>query len=353
MGRLRVTAAKKTKGKKTLTPQEAFAKLWKQVQKEQLLVSQIPEQIQQFYQTYLSTIGPYETKWCRLLAEEIQLMLGHWQKKSLREQDRFFLVEYVADNFRELMSNPFRDFELTEIEELFTALMAQEEEPKQRSKTPGTEDMFGHDEAMDEEMEADDQLGGFEDEFNEEEFMEDEYQRAERQDANELFNATTLNKMFRQLSKVLHPDLEQDETLKQHKHELMAQLLNARDKQDVGVIVALYSEHIGGEGAQFAPEDFPRLTLLLKKQLRELQMEKTDIALRSGAAGMVYHRFHHRNPARQKTLLMQREVLLHKRCRAAQQSLGFNTSVKNLKQFLAEWAEDNMGSMLIDLYDDL
>ena len=58
--------------------------------------------------------------------------------------------------------------------------------------------------------------------------------RAERQDANELFNATTLNKMFRQLSKVLHPDLEQDETLKQHKHELMAQLLNARDKHDVG-----------------------------------------------------------------------------------------------------------------------
>ena len=353
MGRLRVTEAKKTKGKKTLTPQEAFAKLWKQVQKEQLLVSQIPAQIQEFYQTYLTTIGPYEAKWCRLLAEEIQLMLGHWQKKSLREQDRFFLVEYVADNFRELISNPFRDFELTEIEELFDALTAQDDEPKHGSKTPDTEDMFGFDEDFDEEMEADDQLSGFEDEFNEEEFLEDEYQRVERQDANELFNATTLNKMFRQLSKVLHPDLEQDETLKQHKHELMAQLLNARDKQDVGTIVALYGEHIGGEGAQFAPEDFPRLTLLLKKQLRELQMEKADIAMRSGAAGMVYRRFHHKNPSRQKTLLMQREVLLHKRCRAAQESLSFNTSVKNLKRFLNEWAEDNMGAMLIDLYDEL
>lgn len=353
MGRLRVTVNKKTKGKKALTPQEAFAKLWKQVQKEQLLVSQIPEQIQQFYQTYLTTIGPYESQWCRLLADEIQLMLSHWQKKSLREQDRYFLVEYVADNFRELMSNPFRDFELTGLEELFTELMAQAEEPKRAAKPPGTEDMFATDEEADEEIEAEDPFSAYDEDFAEDELLEEEYQRAERQDANELFNATTLNKMFRQLSKVLHPDLEQDETIKQHKHELMAQLLNARDKQDVGAIVALYSEHIGGDGAQFAPEDFPRLTILLKKQLRGLQLEKADIALRSGAAGLVYHRFHHKNPARQKTLLMQRQALMASRCRAAQESLSFNTSVKNLKLFLSEWAEDNLGAMLFDLYDDL
>ncbi len=349
MGRLRLTEAKKTKGKKSLTPQEAFAKLWKQVQKEQLLVSQIPAQIQEFYQTYLTTIGPYETQWCQLLADEIQLMLSHWQRKSLSDQDRLFLVEYVADNFRELVSNPFRDFELTELEEIFTSLMAEADEPKRPTKQPVNEDLF----AQDEDVQGGESFNTFDDEFSEEELIEEEYQRAERQDANELFNATTLNKMFRQLSKVLHPDLEQDEALKQHKHELMAQLLNARDKQDVGVIVALYSEHIGGEGAQFAPEDFPRLTILLKKQLRELQMEKVDIALRSGAAGLVYHRFHHKNPARQKTLLMQRQALMASRCRAAQESLSFNTSVKNLKRFLNEWAEDNMGSMLVDLYDDL
>lgn len=350
MGRLRVTAAKQTKAKKTLTPQEAFAKLWKQVQKEQLLVSQIPEQIQEFYQTYLHAIGPYETQWCRLLADEIQLMLSHWQRKSLSDQDRLFLVEYVADNFRELLSNPFRDFELTELEEIFTTLMAQADEPKRPVKQPVNEDLF----AQDEEVHGGEPFGSFDDEFSEEELMEEEYQRAERQDANELFNATTLNKMFRQLSKVLHPDLEQDESQKQHKHELMAQLLNARDKQDVGAIVALYSEHIGGDGAQFAPEDFPRLTILLKKQLRALQLEKEDIALRSGVAGLVFHRFHHKNPARQKTLLMQRQALMTSRCRAAQESLSFNTSVKNLKRFLNEWAEDNLNMMmLMDMYDDL
>ncbi|HMY40666.1 MAG TPA: hypothetical protein PK011_15180, partial [Marinagarivorans sp.] len=177
MGRLRVTVNKKTKGKKALTPQEAFAKLWKQVQKEQLLVSQIPEQIQQFYQTYLTTIGPYESQWCRLLADEIQLMLSHWQKKSLREQDRYFLVEYVADNFRELMSNPFRDFELTGLEELFTELMAQAEEPKRAAKPPGTEDMFATDEEADEEIEAEDPFSAYDEDFAEDELLEEEYQR--------------------------------------------------------------------------------------------------------------------------------------------------------------------------------
>ncbi|MFO1368963.1 MAG: hypothetical protein U1F46_08205 [Marinagarivorans sp.] len=349
MGRLRVTAHKQPKGKKALTPQEAFAKLWKQVQKEQLLVSQIPEQIQQFYTTYCAQIGALETRWCQLLADEIYLMISHWQRKTLRDQDRYFLVEYVLDNYRELASNPFRDFDLDELEEALRNLHSDPKKAKEQTKQPHTEDMFADSKDEAAQDDADDAYE-LEEDFSEDELLEEEYARAQRQDANELFNATTLNKMFRQLSKVLHPDLEQDEALKHHKHELMAQLLNARDKQDVGAIVALHSEHIGGDGAQFAPEDFPRLTVLLKKQLRALQMEKEEIAYRSGAAGMVYHRFHHKNPARQKTLLMQRQALMDSRCRHAQDSLDFNTNVKNLKHFLNNWAEDNLVPMF-KLYD--
>lgn len=349
MGRLRVTAAKKTKGKKTLTPQEAFAKLWKQVQKEQLLVSQIPEQIQQFYQYYAASIGQQEAQWCRLLADEIRLMLGFWTRKTLHENDRFLLVQYILDNYRELVSNPFCDVDTSELAEAMLSLGGPQESPEPGKKSRN-EDMFAEEAA---EQELDEDVSGeFFDDAEEDELIE-EYARAERQDANELFNATTLNKMFRQLSKVLHPDLEQDETLKQHKHELMAQLLNARDKHDVGTIMALYSEHIGGSGAQFAPEDFPRLTVLLKKQLRALQLEKQEIAYRAGPAGLVYHRFHHKNPARQKTLLMQREAEIASFRRQTQESLRLNTSVKNLKVFLNEWADHNLDMMLMDMVDDL
>lgn len=351
MGRLRVTQAKKTKGKKQLSPQEAFAKLWKQVQNEQLLLGQLPGQIQQFYELYKEKFGPLEALWCELQQAEIQLMLSHWPRKSLRDSERLYLVQYVVNAFSELKSNPFRTFDIAELEAtLHNVLLPPEDlELPKGKKSPANDDMFDDVDSDHKHSAGSDEADFFTDDDFDEHFKA--ASRMENDTASELFNATSLNKMFRQLSKVLHPDLEQDEELKKHKHELMSQLLTARDKHDVGTIVSLYSQHIGGDGAQFSAEDFPRLTLLLKKQLREIQFEKEQLAMQSGTAGIIYHRFQHKNANRQKTLLMQREAVLASMCADIEYSLDTNNTVKNLKEFLADWADEPMSDVFLN-FDD-
>jgi hypothetical protein len=349
MGRLRVTQATKPAGKKKPSPQEAFAKLWKQVQNEQLLLGQLPSQIQHFYDLYSERCGRLETLCCELQRDEIHLLLTHWPRKSLRERERLVLVEYMLSVLGELKNNPFRNFDIAELQQTIQGILLPEDD-----EIAPMDDLFADEEKSRHERKNEHDQSA-EDLFEDEEpddFFHEHFAasgRSQNDIADELFNASSLNKMFRQLSKVLHPDLEQDEEQKKHKHELMSQLLTARDKHDLGTIVALYSQYIGGDGAQFSAEDFPRLTLLLKKQLRDLQSEKQQLALQSGLPGLVYYRFHHKNAARQKNLLRERESLLQQICEEMEYSLTANATLKNLKRFLADWADEQMDGLLFDL----
>ena len=350
MGRLRVTEAKKSAGKKQLTPQETFAKLWKQVQNEQAQLGLLPDQIKSFYNQYLEACGPLEARSCNLQRAEIELLLKFWPRKGLREVDRIFMVKYILSTFNELNSSPFTDFPLDELQEKIRITLApDEDEPDMdfdvfdKPAENETEDNHAFEQGDGDFFDEDDSAF--------EEFFRDHTEDAKRTQndiASELFNASTLNKMFRQLSKVLHPDLEQDEEQKRLKHELMAKLLTAREKHDVGTIMSLYSQHIGGDGAQFLAEDFPKLTLLLKKQLREVQKEKKQLALQSGIEGLIYHRFHHKNPTRQKNTLRERMAYLEQMCAASDEFLAVNTSVKNIKKYLADWAEDQFDLIFFD-----
>ena len=95
----------------------------------------------------------------------------------------------------------------------------------------------------------------------------------------------SIDRLFRQLAKVLHPDREQDETLKASKHLLMSQCLEARQKDDVDTLLRLYCEHVGE-----LPEDLndnsqqelvSALELQLKLLQRELRQQRFGDALRT------------------------------------------------------------------------
>ncbi|MEY4589376.1 MAG: hypothetical protein RL497_1452 [Pseudomonadota bacterium] len=360
MGRLRVTKNKKPVGKKkTPTAQETFAKLWKQVQNEQRLLGQLSDQIQDFYGVYKALCGPQEELWCRLQHEEVELLLTHWPRKSLSGMDRLRLGQYIIYTVTELYENPFRTIDVKELMLKAQSILmgdgalnsAEDDNPfgekstnKNRNSEADKEQNFFDEDDEDEDFFADDEF---------EQFFQKEFesgQKASNEAANELFNASSLNKMFRQLSKVLHPDLEQDEEQKIIKHELMAQLLTARDKHDAGTIITLYSQHIGGDGAQFSAEDFPRISALLKKQLRDLQFEKVQMTQQSGVAGFIYAHYHHKNSTRQKNLLRERQAVLEQFCDETSHSLTTNKTLKNLKQYLMAWESEQMAELLFDMY---
>lgn len=83
----------------------------------------------------------------------------------------------------------------------------------------------------------------------------------------------SVDRLFRQLARVLHPDREQDEQLKADKHELMSRCLKARQEKDINTLLSLYCEHVGELPGDLADDSHETLINALKLQLEQLQLE--------------------------------------------------------------------------------
>ena len=90
---------------------------------------------------------------------------------------------------------------------------------------------------------------------------------------SELEKRLSIDRLFRQLARVLHPDLEQDEALKSEKHELMSQCLQARQDKDINTLLTLYCQHVGDLPDDLSTTDHADLIKALQMQLRQLQNE--------------------------------------------------------------------------------
>ncbi len=297
------TSAKKKSNNKTatskLTPAEQFAKLWKRVQKEKTGIEKALEQQADLVAQFNSEVLADEIIFSNQLYAETQHLIGFLAKKSLSSRNRHTLMMWILSHIEVLDSRPF-EMEC-DIKDLTTAL---------QPYMPELLDDDLNDESL---FEQDDLFG--DDLFNADEFEEqDPYSFADEEDlfeyeespweiqaieagkaAEELFNTSAINKMFRQLAKILHPDLELDEEQKAIKNEQMASLLKAREKQDVLTIFELFCIH-GGKGLpSFDDQELKRLNELLKNQLLSMQFEKKKALYEIPFHGMVYDKFYRNN----------------------------------------------------------
>jgi len=87
-----------------------------------------------------------------------------------------------------------------------------------------------------------------------------------------LENRLSVDRLFRQLARVLHPDREQDEALKAAKHVLMSLCLKARQEKDINTLLTLYCEHVGELPDELTDDSHEELVNALALQLRQLQL---------------------------------------------------------------------------------
>ncbi len=88
--------------------------------------------------------------------------------------------------------------------------------------------------------------------------------------------------LYKQLAKVLHPDLETDPTLKAHKEVWMKRLTTARASGDLRDMLAIELEWLGEESGNLAKASDEKLrvySMVLKEQLADLK-EQTHMLLR-------------------------------------------------------------------------
>lgn len=356
----------KKKQKRKITKEDEFQRLWRKVVKQKKLNSQRQDELKAFVLRVEAEISNQETILVATELARIKKLIEFFSRKSLSNWQRDELCELININFSLIDSNPFSDFVTTHIlkdqfteqldiwypEEEFddeSFLFAQQKEEagthndKEKSSKQGDqyggEDLFG---------DVDEQCSEFEEEADFFERLCDEFSGQSQFDheakakedklkkINSLLKRSSIKHMFRRIAKVLHPDKEQDEALKEEKHHLMAQLIEARNKKDVLAIFALYAEHVGEMPDDMAKEDLENISLLLKYQLEKLKEEYDAEPYKDQKTAMFYDIFYAKTEKGLQRNIRERKKEIEKSIIEANTFLARITSVTKLKLLLKE-----------------
>jgi len=331
---LATTADKKPKHKKKLTKEDRFQMLWRKIEKQKKLNKNRQKELESFILRIESDIGSSERKLVGIELVKIEKLIEFFSRKSLSQWQREELIYLIQTNFSLLDTNPFSDHATTNtLKGEFNTLLEHwypedddyddslfetpETENVKNSKTKnnsaekdtyGGEDFFGdmdeqladidedpinvNKDSEDESIDHDFFERLFDEFTNHHEFDDNDSAEEEKiKKINKLFKRSSINNMFRRIAKVLHPDKEQDEQRKDEKHQLMISLIEARDKNDIPTIFAMYAEHVGEMPEDLAKEDIENINLLLNYQLKQLKEEYASAPYRDPKAAMFFDMF--------------------------------------------------------------
>ncbi|BCD99357.1 hypothetical protein [Marinagarivorans cellulosilyticus] len=224
-----------------------------------------------------------------LLDEHCNQHSQNRQEKELSKLAKEGVDEDQIAQLRELGDKARQANSPEELEELLRKVLEEameESDSLDEEAAPAAdlfEDLFG--DSADSEFGAGDDFFGHESSDFEDLFDEDELQHKE---LDRLFKASSINKLFRRITKKIHPDLEPDETKKAERHQQMCQLIEARENKDIAYILQTYTETFDALPDHFPEQDYVNLTQILKVMTERLSQQKLD-ALESIPFGHVYY----------------------------------------------------------------
>lgn len=338
--------------KNSRSPEAMFDKAWKRVINQQKKNVKLREEVKSFSQRVSVAIQDKEQAYIDALYQTCEHLLPFYGRKSLSLWQREALMDWISDYLGTIRNNPFAAH--IDLAPLYDAIAAMLEKMHPEVTSEFADDLaeveVDHDasDAMDEEADIEDMLedlfdefqqdAGFDEQASFEDFIHQQtHDNQQEQEAlNKLMKGASINKLFRRVARVLHPDLEQDEDAKADKNRLMGELVEARDSKDIVTLFALYTEHVGQSPLQDLGGDLAGTTALLQRQYEFLRYQQDEIPYEDPFAGVLYQRFHrktdnatwrnieaHLSDIEQDIVNLQ---LLRKRV----------TSVNKLKPYLAE-----------------
>ncbi|TDT65215.1 hypothetical protein EDC55_1392 [Allofrancisella inopinata] len=120
------------------------------------------------------------------------------------------------------------------------------------------------------------------------------YQKDENDEASkvtEIFKGSQLNKIYKQIANVIHPDKESDSTKLEIKKELMQKLTEAKRNKDVFTLIKMYQEHV--PGGEFFLDDsaIKHVEQLLQMKIYKLNNDHREIFNGQGIKSAVWKAF--------------------------------------------------------------
>jgi hypothetical protein len=292
-------------GKKTLSKnQQAFNKLTQRIEKLQKEIEKKQDKFDLAMKMYGNDLYPLKTNILAVRRENVIVLWGHFKAKRLAQKDQQALKQIIREQlqtiFAELNSEPDdiikQIFNELEGEDYDKALEQEKEEAKKQMKAAlkkakvdisdiDTEDMdalqkkiFEHNAAMNEEHF---EKANFKNQYQKEKRKSTKQIEAEKiqQEAEEL-KKKNIGTIYKQLAKLFHPDLEQDEARKAEKVLLMQELTAAYEAKNLHALLTLELKWIHKENDHLESLTEEKLAIylqILKEQVSDLTFQKEEI----------------------------------------------------------------------------
>ncbi len=293
-------------GKKTLSKnQEEFNKLTLRIEKLQKEIEKKQDKFDLAMKMYGKDLYPLKAALLAERRENVIILFSHYKAKKLAQRDQQMLKLIIREElqtiFDELTGMPDdtikQIFNELEGDDYDKALEQEKEEAKKNMKAAlkkakvdlsdiDANDLdalqkkiFEHNATMNEEHY---EKSNFKNQFQKEKKKSAKQIEAEKiQEAAEELKKKNIGTIYKQLAKLFHPDLEQDEERKAEKALLMQELTAAYEAKNLHALLTLELKWIHRENDHLESLTDEKLAVylqILKEQIADLSFQKQEIA---------------------------------------------------------------------------
>ncbi|KAA0890797.1 hypothetical protein [Pusillimonas sp. ANT_WB101] len=330
------------------SPQEKrFDQAWHRVTNQQKENDGFREDAQAFAQATRARIRDKEKAYMDVMYGLCLHLLSFFSRKSLARWQRETLLEWVGQYLQIMQNNPFGShLNMEPIHQGLEDALAVTYPDSEYAADPSDEEDLLSEELFEELFAKFEQAGktsgsgqnadeaDADGAYFEHERAHDQQRYDESLALKRLMKSSSMNKLFRKVAGILHPDKEPDETERQNKNRLMGELIQARNTNDIPRIFSFYIEYVGQSPLQELGEDLDGATQLLERQYRHLCDEKERILHEDPITGALYRRFHKETPAATQRAITRHLKETQTQTTALQALLEETTSLKKLKPYL-------------------
>ena len=386
--------------------QKSLSDLWLKIEKKQKRNQKFLDDKEKLFVEFQAKVLPFEQQQGMEMVNLVEFLIPLFGRKSLSEYQREELISWIESTLEYLRSHPFlADVDHDALQNKFTAaftafIQAQnveidihqiekvrmdikhmfegnmqltDDEIIDLIKDPSL--LNQHIQRMDKEISEDEDEDDYDDEENSgehgepfERFFEDNFgeddvhqdpakeaaKDATQKNLDKLFKAGQLNKIYKRLASLLHPDKEQDPAKKEQKHVLMQTLSEARKNKDAFTLLQLYQIHINDGEFSFDPDTLGSMQALLRAKLHRLDDELYAEKSSNELSTLVWHKFSGRSKKQTDSNIKIHVANIAEEMQENQLMMQQNQTVAQMKKHLQERLEKNRGwvsDMPIDLMD--
>lgn len=312
------------------TESDYFQLLWNKIEKHELRNQKAEKKVNDLYLEYEQTVFPYEKTITNSRYQFVEHLMTFLSIKSMKPKEHQRLFDYL-DSWMEGLHNfsIFRDFDrlnrlgeqldlhhdklfhkekqqalnraCSEVEDMLKDMLGEDIDLPHKKIREAISSGDGYDfmtllesikaEYLENHPEEQDEREDVSQEWQDFEFNYYQSEEKEASKITELFKGSQLNKMYKRIANVIHPDKEQDPLKQQEKHKLMQSLVKAKKDRDVITLIKMYSQFVPDGEYSLGDEAMKHVEHLLEMKVRTLNLAHKDIFNGQGLKSYVWKNF--------------------------------------------------------------